>query len=103
MVEAATANAGPEGTAGVLPVQRGSRRSGAVMRPTEAAQLIGVGINTIRRRVDAWLAGNRTDYALKGGRAGTDRYVDPDDARALAAQLRGELGPNRHVPPDDAL
>ncbi len=71
-------------------------QGGRFGRPAEAAEITGLSIQTIRRRVDDWRNGGRSDYALRGGAAQGDRWVDLDDARALAAQIRGDLPPNRH-------
>ena len=61
---------------------------------SEAVELTGLSDNTLRRRVDAWLSGDRSPYALKGGRTGGDkgdRLVDPLDAERARLQRLGEL------------
>lgn len=82
------------------------RRPRPRLKVQEAAARTGLSVRTVQRRVDAWIAGDRSDYALRGGRAGStsDRYVDESDVDALARQLSGDAGPGRHVaaPPDTA-
>lgn len=51
----------------------------------EAHLRTGLAERTIHRRVDAWINGGRSDYAIRGGWAGTHRFVDSDDAAALVA------------------
>lgn len=62
-----------------------------------AAAAIGISVSSVQRRIDAWQRGDRSDYALQGGRAGKCRYADPDDVDALAGQLRGTVPPGRHA------
>jgi hypothetical protein len=97
---AAPANAGD--SLPPAPAQRDASGERAGPRPPigleEAKKITGLSVSTLRRRVDAWNDGDRSDFALRGSRSGPTswRYVDPDDAEALAAQLRGELPPGRH-------
>lgn len=66
----------------------------ALLSTSEAAAHVGISQPTIRRRVDAWLRGDRSPYALKGGRTGGskgDRSVDPVDAERARLQRVGEL------------
>jgi len=66
------------------------------MTVPEAARRVGVSQETIRRRVDAWIGGERGPYAIKGGRTGGDRgnrYVDVDDVERARRQLAGEDPP----------
>lgn len=105
MVEPAPANADNAG----VPAQRDQADRAAVgalprtIGVLEAAEITGLSVSTVQRRVDAWRAGDRTDYALKGGTAGSTRgkaatrYVDRADALALAKQLVGDLPPGRHI------
>lgn len=61
---------------------------------SEAVQVTGLSRSTVQRRVDAWIAGDRSPAALKGGRThGTsgERRVDPVDARRVRDQLLGNL------------
>ncbi len=89
MVEPAPANADDAPT----PATQRRRPVGVAA----AAELIGISVSSVQRRIDAWARGDRTDYALRGGRAGKCRYADPDDVDALAGQLRGEVPPGRHA------
>jgi len=61
-----------------------------------AAAILGLGVSTIRRRVDAWCEGDRRDYALMGDNGGGARTVNTADLFALKAQRRGEVAPGRH-------
>jgi hypothetical protein len=105
VVETAPAAAGDAGDAAVFnevrqaPATEGPRTIGVL----DAAELTGLSVSTVQRRVDAWQRGDRSDYALKGGTAGATsskgatRYVDRLDAEALAKQLVGELPAGRHI------
>ncbi len=60
----------------------------------EAIERTGLSDNTLRRRVDAWIEGKRTPYAIKGGRTGGDRgdrQFDALDVERARLQLLGEL------------
>lgn len=49
---------------------------------------------TIQRRLDAWLDGDRSPYAIRCARTGGDRGVrlaDPVDVERVRLQLAGEL------------
>lgn len=83
----AGATAGPAGE-GATP----SRRIGV----KEAMAITGLPRRTVQRRVDAWISGDRTDYALRGWRAGSSRIVSRADAEALARQMDGLEAPGRH-------
>ncbi len=91
----AGATAGPAGE-GAAP----SRRIGV----KEAMAITGLPRRTVQRRVDAWIDyeraetpyAERSDYALRGWRAGSSRYVSRDDAEALARQMDGLEAPGRH-------
>lgn len=66
------------------------------MEVSEAAVYTGLSANTVRRRVDLWLSGDRSSRALKGGRtSGTtgDRLIDRVDAERVRLQLLGEVEP----------
>jgi hypothetical protein len=56
----------------------------------------GLSRRTVHRRVDAWLAGDRTPYAIKSttrpSRRG-DRRLDPVDVERVRLQETGRLGP----------
>lgn len=57
----------------------------------------GLGRRTVQRRVDAWLDGDRSSYALKGGKRNSwrgDRLVDPVDAERVRLQAAGRLAPD---------
>lgn len=71
---------------------------------TEAAEHTGLSRRTVQRRVDAWLDGDRSPYAIRGrrhfgrGTTGVDptegeRQVDELDAERVRVQLDGELDP----------
>ncbi len=60
----------------------------------EVVELTGLSATTIRRRCDAWERGDRTPYAIKVGRTGSDRgdrLIDPTDVERVRLQTRGEL------------
>jgi hypothetical protein len=72
------------------------------MSISEAVVHTGLSRRTVQRRVDAWLAGDRSPYALRGrlaaggrgrpvGREARERRVDRLDAERVRAQLDREL------------
>lgn len=61
---------------------------------TWALTYTGVGRRTIQRRVDAWLRGDRTSYAMRSSTRPNqrgDRLVDPVDAERVRLQELGHL------------
>ncbi len=73
----------------------------------EACKVTGLNHRVLMRRVRAWMRGDRSDYALRGGPIGAGvgrslprHWVDRRDAEALRAQLDGVAPPDRHLPPD---
>lgn len=73
-----------------MPKVRGSRPG--MMTVSEAVIHTGLSMNTVRRRVDAWDSGDRSPYALKGGRSGGgERLVDRLDAERVRLQRVGDV------------
>jgi hypothetical protein len=71
-----------------------SEQDKQMMTITDAITLTGLSKATLHRRVDAWGRGDRSPYALKGGRTGGDRgtrMIDRLDAERARLQGRGDL------------
>lgn len=60
------------------------------MTVQDAARLLGVSLNTVRRWVDA---GILRGWRIHPDRANSQRRVDPDDAERKRRELAGEAPP----------
>ncbi len=81
---------GDDDSAGALPAPGQPPQPDKIMRIATVSVVTGLSKSTVRRRIDAWIHGDRSSYALKGGRSGSIRYADPDAVERLARELRGD-------------